>query len=187
MEEPDSKVDGCFAGYLWGDEMDDETINGSSEVKRLLEKSERIEALEIVLGKSLTFEQPIRSLAQYMDNAKETAQLICLYKEVREAEEKLDHLAELRDSLREMEEGITDQICEGSIRVMESASRRGKAAAEARHNKPGGSRSKAEEMLRLWASGKYSSRDICAEQECAALGLSFSTARKALRNTPKHG
>ncbi len=36
----------------------------------------------------------------------------------------------------------------------------------------------------IWASGKYSSRDICAEQECAALGMSFSSARKALRRTP---
>lgn len=36
----------------------------------------------------------------------------------------------------------------------------------------------------IWGAGKYSSRDICAEQECASLGMSFSTARKALRNTP---
>ena len=40
------------------------------------------------------------------------------------------------------------------------------------------------EIQKIWASGKYKSRDICAEQECAALKLSFSTARKALRNTP---
>jgi hypothetical protein len=60
----------------------------------------------------------------------------------------------------------------------------GKKAAEIRHGKPGGSREKANEMRLLWASGKYLSRDICAEQESGALGLSFSTARKALRNTP---
>ena len=35
-----------------------------------------------------------------------------------------------------------------------------------------------------WASGKYSSRDLCAEQEAAALGISFASARKALRKTP---
>lgn len=40
------------------------------------------------------------------------------------------------------------------------------------------------EIQKIWASGKYKSRDLCAEQECAALKLSFSTARKALRNTP---
>lgn len=65
-----------------------------------------------------------------------------------------------------------------------TASARGTKAAEIRHSKPGGSRSKADEMRSLWASGKYSSRDICAEQECGALGLSFSTARKSLRGTP---
>lgn len=57
-------------------------------------------------------------------------------------------------------------------------------AIEKRHSKPGGSRSKQEKIREIWASGKYSSRDICAEQECAALGMSFSAARKALRNTP---
>jgi hypothetical protein len=39
-----------------------------------------------------------------------------------------------------------------------------------------------ERIIEIWKSGKYSNRDLCAEQECAALGLSFSTARKALRN-----
>jgi hypothetical protein len=60
-----------------------------------------------------------------------------------------------------------------------------KAAADARHSKRGGSRDKQEQMRAIWASGKYSSRDRCAEEECGALGISFSTARKALRNTPK--
>ncbi|WNL47911.1 hypothetical protein RKE25_09895 [Dyella sp. BiH032] len=57
-------------------------------------------------------------------------------------------------------------------------------AANAKHNAPDGSRSRQDAIRRAWASGKYSSRDICAEQECAALGMSFSAARKALRNTP---
>ena len=65
-----------------------------------------------------------------------------------------------------------------------TASQRGTKAAEILHGRPGGSRSKAAEIRSLWASGKYSSRDICAEQECGALELSFSTARKALRGTP---
>lgn len=59
-------------------------------------------------------------------------------------------------------------------------------AADSRHNKPGGSRYKQEKIREIWASGKYTSRDICAEQECSALDMSFSTARKALRNTPDH-
>src|SRR5690606_20653636 len=56
-------------------------------------------------------------------------------------------------------------------------------ALEKRHSKPDGSRAKREAIRSIWATGKYSSRDICAEQECAALGMSFSAARKALRNT----
>ena len=59
-----------------------------------------------------------------------------------------------------------------------------KAAADARHDQPGGSREKQRLIRERWASGKYSTRDICAEQECAALDMSFSAARKALRNTP---
>lgn len=57
-------------------------------------------------------------------------------------------------------------------------------AADARHGKPGGSRDKQKLMREIWATGKYSSREICAEQEAAHLGISFTTARKALRNTP---
>ena len=57
-------------------------------------------------------------------------------------------------------------------------------AADALHSKPGGNRDKAEQIRKIWDSGKYTSRDICAEQECAAIGMAFSTARKALRNTP---
>lgn len=57
--------------------------------------------------------------------------------------------------------------------------------ANLRHSKPGGSRDKAQQMRELWASGKYTAKDICAEQECSALGMSFSSARKALVNLPK--
>ncbi len=60
-----------------------------------------------------------------------------------------------------------------------------KAAANARHDQPGGSRDKQRQIRELWASGKYSSRDLCAEQECAALNMSISVARRALNNTPE--
>lgn len=39
-------------------------------------------------------------------------------------------------------------------------------------------------LINTWLSGSYKSRDLCAQQECSALGMSFSSARKALRNTP---
>ncbi len=60
-----------------------------------------------------------------------------------------------------------------------------KAAANARHDQPGGSRDKQRQMRELWASGKYTSRDLCAEQECAGLNMSISAARRALNNTPE--
>lgn len=59
-----------------------------------------------------------------------------------------------------------------------------RAAANAKHDMPGGSREKKEAIRQIWASGKYSSKDLCAEMECGPLGISFSTARKALRNQP---
>jgi hypothetical protein len=58
------------------------------------------------------------------------------------------------------------------------------AAANALHDRPGGSREKHKRIRELWATGNYDSRDICAEQECAALEMSFASARKALRGTP---
>ncbi len=63
-------------------------------------------------------------------------------------------------------------------------SQNSKNAANAKHDKPGGSREKKRQMREIWATGKYTSRDLCAEQECAALGISFSAARNALKNTP---
>lgn len=65
--------------------------------------------------------------------------------------------------------------------IRSSEARRG---ADRLHDKPGGSREKRRRIQEIWASGKYSSRDICAEQECAVLEMSFSSARKALRGTP---
>ncbi len=71
-----------------------------------------------------------------------------------------------------------------AIGSAEFRSRLAKKAADARHSKPGGSRDKAKKIRTIWASGKYTAREICAEQECAALEMSFSAARKALRKTP---
>jgi len=62
--------------------------------------------------------------------------------------------------------------------------RRARKAADARHSAPGGSRDKKQSIRDVWMLGRYSSRDICAEEEYAALGFNtFSAARKALRNT----
>jgi len=66
----------------------------------------------------------------------------------------------------------------------ERTAAKARKAVDAKHGAPGGSRSKREAIKEAWASGKYDNRDRCAEEECGALGISFSTARKALRNTP---
>ena len=57
-------------------------------------------------------------------------------------------------------------------------------AANAGHAQPGGSRDKRNRVREAWATGQYQSRDLCAKKECGNLGMSLSTARKALRNTP---
>lgn len=74
---------------------------------------------------------------------------------------------------------------DAEVGAPEWRSRQAMAAADARHGKPGGSRDIRQQMRAIWSSGKYTSRDRCAEEECAALGISYSTARKALRNTPE--
>ena len=64
-------------------------------------------------------------------------------------------------------------------KISERASKGGKAKAANR-----GTEAAKDAIRAAWASGKYSSRMICAEQEAAAMGISVDTARKALRNTP---
>ena len=70
-----------------------------------------------------------------------------------------------------------------TIKKIKSAN--AKKAADSRHNKPGGNNDKKKQIQEIWLSGKYFSRDVCAEQECAALNMSFTTARKALINLAK--
>lgn len=80
-----------------------------------------------------------------------------------------------------------DSIGSGSVTAMKAKalSWLGKAGADALHSKPGGSRDKKFEIRAIWATGKYATRERCAEEEHDAVGMSFSSAIKALRNTPK--
>ena len=77
---------------------------------------------------------------------------------------------------------VQDKLEVGS---REWRSQNARNAANVLHEMPGGSRDKQRQIREKWATGNYTSRDICAEQECAALEMSISTARLALRNTPK--
>jgi len=89
-----------------------------------------------------------------------------------------------RNTAADMAEATKDLEKLYARKQVESARQRAKEMADARHGKPGGNRDKQATIRAIWASGKYSSRDVCAEQECAGLAMSISTARKALRNTP---
>jgi len=81
----------------------------------------------------------------------------------------------------------TARFLEGALKGREAQKTlQGKKAIEARHSQPGGSRDKQQKIREAWASGKYRSRDECAEKEHDALSMSYGTARKALRNTPNH-
>lgn len=71
-------------------------------------------------------------------------------------------------------------ILKSPFSYQKSIAKSGGEAKDIKH----GHFAKREQIRAIWASGKYSSRDICAEQECASLDMSFSTARKALRGTP---
>ncbi|MCP5273493.1 MAG: hypothetical protein H6936_01305 [Burkholderiales bacterium] len=68
----------------------------------------------------------------------------------------------------------------------DTQSKSGSHAVTIRHEKTKKEReAKISQLREIWASGKYSTRDLCAEEEYQALGFpSFGSARKALRNTP---
>jgi hypothetical protein len=70
---------------------------------------------------------------------------------------------------------------------IESRSRSAKAGAEALHKAntfEGRSVAERKQAVReAWASGKYSSKDACADAEHKRVGLAWDTARKALKGT----
>jgi hypothetical protein len=87
---------------------------------------------------------------------------------------------EIREQLLEFGLAITTELVASAT----AATERARVAANRRHDLPGGAREKQRLVREAWASGKYTSRERCAEEEAAALGMSFAAARKALRNTP---
>ncbi|MGH8125977.1 MAG: hypothetical protein ACREPK_09050 [Rhodanobacteraceae bacterium] len=93
---------------------------------------------------------------------------------------------ELRDYLKSgAPSGILLQAAIAVVRAQQvMASDAGKKNLDTRHAAHGGSRDKAKAIREVWASGKFSSHSVCAEQEAAALGMSYDTAIKALRNAP---
>jgi hypothetical protein len=86
------------------------------------------------------------------------------------------------DGVPAMMRGVAEmaQRAEGRKR-----SKAGRRAADARHAQPGGAKDRIEKIRAAWSTGKYTSRDDCAEREYSALGFgSFKAARRALSGTP---
>jgi hypothetical protein len=57
----------------------------------------------------------------------------------------------------------------------------GKKGARGRHARDA---DKRRQIQAKWAGGNFSTRNRCAEEEFAALGMSYETARKALKGQP---
>lgn len=78
------------------------------------------------------------------------------------------------------------QVAELTIEIPKKhVSIQNKSKADRHHDRPGGSRDNATKMLQFWASGKYKSRQQCANLESAGLKISSATALKYLRNSPE--
>lgn len=107
------------------------------------------------------------------------------YQSLRDLTAEILERSSLKDNHQSRLNDIAASIIEFTEQHFKDTTFRGVRAANVRHNMPGGSRDRRAAMRAHWASGKYTSRDICAEQECAALEMSFSAARKALRNMPE--
>jgi hypothetical protein len=72
-------------------------------------------------------------------------------------------------------EGLLTEIAK------DKKSKNAKVSINARHDKPGGSRDLKKQINDIWDTGKYTKKDICAEEEYQALGYkTFGTARRAL-------
>lgn len=144
-----------------------------------------VEAEIALLRASLTFDEAITALANYRLFSRRLK--IDIATDKARAEQMLDSaIASIEEMAAQTFKAcdIAEHSQEEIQEMRASGKSRAKLAADALHDKPGGNREKRAAIQVLWASGKYTSRDICAEQEGGALGMSVSTARKALRGTP---
>lgn len=163
----------AFARNILADLNEDQRVVALEEVHSILGLGDR--NISVIAGawkaKALHFEQEYKSLVAMLDG-------------YFEGQKEVQELGDLLRKLREAEDVLTEDILAYGVRKTEEASQRGKTAANVLHDKPNGTREKREAIQAIWASGKYSSRDICADEEWAALKMSRSTARKALIGQP---
>ncbi|WP_322063688.1 hypothetical protein [Burkholderia cenocepacia] len=69
----------------------------------------------------------------------------------------------------------------GDVAGRLNATANARRGAEAKHR---GNVAKKEQLLAQWASGKYTNKETCADEECGALGVARATARSWLRGVP---
>ena len=82
---------------------------------------------------------------------------------------------------------IASVVCARLLPGKAARKTKARKAANAMHDGPNGKRDAKAKIREIWATGKYSTRDRCAEEECSALNISHSTARRALYRTPDPG
>jgi len=68
--------------------------------------------------------------------------------------------------------------------IVRKRSELAKKAVDARYDKPGGRRENKSELLKMWATGQYSTKDRCADEWAEDLGMAVTTARRALQGAP---
>jgi TPP-dependent indolepyruvate ferredoxin oxidoreductase alpha subunit len=177
-----------------------ETLESVKEAIRLSNETEPpiLELRQLIKERNLPYEQLLTCAASYWAECKLYEFEIENLSKLLDVQEALmseqDEMGEKREakhsehaSILEMREVLMSKkrFIEGRFQGRDEQKKmQAVKAANARHSTLGGSRDRQQQIRVLWASGKYSSRDICAEQECAALGMSYSSARKALRGTP---
>jgi hypothetical protein len=108
---------------------------------------------------------------------------------ITEADEKMreagEKIREASEKIREADANIHSAKAESAKSIAQYHVERARNSAHARWEKTRKERKEKVEKLRaIFATGKYSSRERCAEEECAALDMKLSAAIKALRNTP---
>jgi hypothetical protein len=172
-----------------GGNLLDPIRSSSLSVEEKAEIAERVRLLTDWARETFSFEQAIRLFAVhkvYLDQAIQDhlASSMVLGMTGSSSRSKAAILKDAEILLDSVPKWLKEAVGTGVPKSKAVASNRAKLAADSRHGKPGGSRSKADAIRKEWASGKFTSRDRCAEEQCAVLDMSFSAARKALRGTP---
>jgi len=127
-------------------------------------------------GQSIAGDYLIESMdaVSYAEHLREKEWLIFYSKKVGEKA--------LIEVLQKQKEELGEWKKQNKEQLTKKLSEQGKKGADKKHERTNKAK---QELIGIWATGRYKSRDECAEQECSHLNISLSTARKALINTPE--